>query len=97
MSLYELHDFTNFRIERGVDIPERDSNSSRMRMLLEEMDYDDSVELPIALIHVARLSAAAREERFVVREYKNTHGAVDRFRMWKLPLKGQPSSTGFEE
>lgn len=87
MPLYELHDFTKFKIERNVEIPERESNASRMRQLIEDMEYGDSVELPPELINVARAATGHYSDRFVIRDVKDSRGTVVSFRLWKLETK----------
>ena len=86
MTLQKLHDFTKFKVESGIEIPQRESNSSRMRALLEGMDYGDSVKLPADLINVAKLVTAADEDSYAIRDIKDKHGAVTHFRIYKLDL-----------
>lgn len=90
MSLYKLHDFSGFKVERNVQIPERDSNSSRMRKLIASMEEGDSIEMPIELLQVAQLTQGQFTDKFKVREYKDKNGAVQTFRIWKLSPTNRP-------
>lgn len=84
MSLYEIYDLRSYKIEKNVPVPERDSNTARMRQLVEEMSKGDSIELPIALLNVAKAVTAASADRFAIREVKDKHDAIVAFRLWKV-------------
>lgn len=87
MPIYQQYDLKSVKIERNVEVPERDSNTSRMRQLIANMEDGDSVLLPIDLINVARLASGQFTDKFKYKEYKDKHGAVTEFRMWKLSRK----------
>lgn len=93
MTIYNIYDFSKFKIERGVELPERESNTSHMRKLIENMEYGDSVLLPIQLINVARAATGHYTDQFRIRELEDKYGAVQEFRLWKLA----PSSPETDE